>query len=77
MPTTLEQLTRQAIALSPEDRARLANLLLASLPEEADESLGEDWDQEIQRRLKSVESGAAQMFSAEDVHAEARKIFQR
>ncbi len=77
MPTPLEQLTSQAIALSPEDRARLADLLLASLPDEADEALGEDWDQEIQRRVKAVESGTARLVSAADVHAEAHKIYQR
>ena len=77
MPTPLEQLTSQAIALSPEDRARLADLLLASLPDEANEPLGEDWDQEIQRRLSAVESGTARLASAADVHAEARKIYQR
>ncbi len=77
MPSSLEQLTSQAIALSPVDRARLADLLLASLPDEADEPLGEDWDQEIQRRLKALDSGAARLVSAADVHAEARKIYQR
>ena len=77
MPTPLEQLTSQAIALSPEDRARLADLLLASLPDEGDEPLGEGWDEEIQRRLKAVESGTARLVSATDVHAEARKIYQR
>ena len=77
MPTPLEQITRQAIALSPEDRARLADLLLASLPDEADEPLGDEWDQEIQRRLEAVESGTARLVSAADVHAEARKIYQR
>ena len=77
MPTPLEQLTSQAIALSPEDRARLADLLLASLPDKADEPLGEDWDEEIQRRLSAVQSGTAQLVSAADVHAEARKIYQR
>ncbi|MBL0088381.1 MAG: addiction module protein [Ideonella sp.] len=77
MPTSLEQLTSQAIALSPEDRAHLADLLLASLPDEADEPLDDAWDQEIQRRLKAVESGAARLVPAADVHAEARKICQR
>ena len=77
MPTTFEQLSSQAIALSPEDRARLADLLLASLPDGADEPLDEAWDQEIQRRLKAVESGTARLVSTADVHAEARKIYQR
>jgi putative addiction module component (TIGR02574 family) len=77
MPTTLEQLTSQAIALSPEDRARLADLLLASLPDGADEPLGEAWDLEIQRRIKTIESGTARLVSATDVHADARNIYQR
>ena len=77
MPTPLEQLTQQAIALSPEDRARLADLLFASLPDEAEEPLDQAWDQEIQRRMKAVESGTAKLVSAVDVHAEARKINQR
>ena len=77
MSTTLEQITSQAIALSPEDRARLADLLLASLPDEADEPLDEAWDQEVERRVKAVESGAARLVSATDVHADARKIYQR
>ena len=77
MSTTLEQLTSQAIALSPEDRAQLADLLLASLPDEADEPLDAAWDQEIERRVKAVESGTARLFSATDVHADARKIYQR
>ena len=77
MPTALEQLISQAIALAPEDRARLADLLLASLPDEADEPLGEAWDQEIQRRVTAVETGTARLVSAADVHAQARKIYQR
>ena len=77
MPTPLEQLTTQAIALLPEDRARLADLLLASLPDAADEPLDVTWDQEIQRRLKAVESGTAKLVSANDVHVEVRKIYQQ
>ena len=77
MATNLEELTSQAIALSPEDRARLADLLFASLPDDALEPLGEAWDQEIERRLNAVSSGTARLVPAADVHAEARKIYQR
>ena len=77
MPTPLEQLTSQAIALSADDRARLAELLLASLPDDADEPLDQAWDQEIRRRVNAVESGTAQLISATDVHTEARKLYQR
>ncbi len=77
MTTALEQLTHQAIALSSEDRARLAGLLLASLPEASNEALDEAWDEEIQARLAAVNSGTARLVSATEVHAQARKIYQR
>ncbi|MFO1296921.1 MAG: addiction module protein [Rubrivivax sp.] len=77
MSTTVEELATQAIALSAEDRARLADLLLASLPAEDDPDVEAAWDREIARRVAAVESGAAQLVPAEDVHAEARKIYKR
>jgi putative addiction module component (TIGR02574 family) len=77
MTATLEELTSQAIALSPEDRARLADLLFASLPDDSVEPLSEAWDQEIERRLNAVESGTARLVPAADVYAEARKIYQQ
>jgi hypothetical protein len=77
MSTPLEQLTRQAFALSAEDRARLADLLLPSLPDGADEPLDETWDREIQQRVAAVGAGTAQLTIASDVHAQTRKIHQR
>ena len=77
MPTSVESLATQAIKLSEEDRARLADLLLASLPEGLDPDVDAAWDQEIKRRVNTLESGAAQLVSAADVHAQARKIYQR
>ena len=77
MPTSVEQLATQAIALSPQDRAQLADLLLASLPDDADTEVDSAWDQEIMRRVAAVESGTARLVSAADVHADARKIYQR
>lgn len=77
MSTTVEELASQAIALSAEDRARLADLLLASLPAEEDPDVEAAWEQEVARRVAAVESGAAPLIPAEDVHAEARKIYRR
>lgn len=77
MSTPLEQLTRQAFALSEEDRARLADLLLASLPDGAQEPLDAAWDREIEQRVKSLQTGTATLIDASDVHADARKIYQR
>ena len=77
MQTTFEQLSGQAVVLLPRDRARAFYLFLASLPDATAEPLDEAWEQEIQRRLKVVESGMARLVSASDAHAEARKIYQR
>ena len=77
MSTTVEALATQAIGLSIEDRARLADLLLASLPEGEDPEVDAAWEQEIQRRVDAVESGTARLISAAEVHVQARKIYQR
>ena len=76
MPNSVEELASQAIELSAEDRARLADLLLASLPDEEDADVDAAWDQEILRRVSAIESGTARLVSAADVHAQARKLFQ-
>jgi putative addiction module component (TIGR02574 family) len=77
MPRLLEQLATQVIALSPENRARLTDLLLASLPDAADAEIEAAWEQEIRRRVAAIEYGAARLVPVADVHAEARKIYQR
>ena len=77
MPTSVEELAVQAIALSPEDRARLADLLLASLPDAEDAEVDAAWDRELKRRLDSIETGTARLAPAEEVHAEARRIYGR
>ena len=75
MPTLVEELSERARALSPEDRALLAEHLLETLPDEAESEAEAAWDGEIARRVEQVKSGTARLFSAEDVHAEARRIY--
>ena len=77
MPASVEELATQAIRLSPEDRTRLADLLLASLLEEEDAEVETAWDHEIRRRVDAVDSGTARLVSAAEVHVQARKIYQR
>lgn len=76
MTTLVEQLTIQARALPAEDRARLAEELLASLQDDPQSEADAAWDLEIGRRVEQVRSGAAKLVSAEDVHAEARQIYR-
>ena len=78
MTTLVEELTQRARTLSAEDRARLAEDLLASLEAESDSGAESDaaWEQEIQRRVAEVKSGTAKLVSAEDVHAETSSLYR-
>ena len=80
MTTLVEELTQKARTLSPEDRARLAEDLLASLEDggsESDSEVGSAWEQEIRHRVEDVKSGTANLISAEDVYAETRRIYRK
>ena len=77
MSASVEALAAQAINLSPEERAQLADLLLASLPDESDPEVDAAWEKEIQRRADEVRAGSARLVSAEEVHVAARKIYER
>jgi putative addiction module component (TIGR02574 family) len=76
MPDLTEELTQKARALPPEDRARLAEELLASLHENADSEIEAAWDEEIRRRIMEIESGTAKLIPAEEVFAEIRQMLK-
>lgn len=76
MPTLVEELSARAKGLSAEDRARLAEELLESLQGESDVEAEAEWDREIERRVAEIESGAAHLIPAEEVHAEARRLIR-
>ena len=77
MTTLVDELSARAKTLSVQDRARLAEELLASLDQEPDSEVDAAWDREIQRRVAEVESGTVALVSSEDVHAEARRLIRR
>ena len=76
MSTLVEELSARAKTLPAEDRARLAEELLDSLQEESDTAAEDAWDREIERRVAEIEAGA-KLISAEEVHAEARRLIRR
>lgn len=51
MAMTIEEPAAQAIALCAPDRARLADLRLASLPAAEDADVDGAWDQEVRGRV--------------------------
>lgn len=77
MSSLVDELSARAKTLSAEDRARLAEELLESLQGEADADAEAAWDLEIERRVAEIESGAARLIPAEEVHAEARRLIRR
>lgn len=74
MPDQVTELTQRAHALPPEDRARLAEALLASL--EGDDDTGSAWDEELRKRIEEVESGAVKLVSANEAFARVRRALR-
>ena len=77
MTTSVENLVEQASKLSPEDRTHLADLLFASVPDDESAEVDASWEEEIRRRVDAVRAGTVQTISSEDVHAQARQLYQR
>ncbi|WP_395686215.1 addiction module protein [Caenimonas koreensis] len=73
MNTTLvEELSRRARELSPEERMLLAEGILATV-HGVDEDVDAAWDAEINRRVAEIESGSAHLIPAEEVFARLRR----
>ncbi len=59
----------EALALSEEDRGKLAEKLLESLDASVDPGAEEAWAAEIQRRLARIEAGQAKSISMSEAIA--------
>ena len=76
MSTMLKELEHQARSLSPEERARLSDVLLESLRDAPVAEIEAAWDLEIEKRVAAFDRGELATFSAEEVFAEARRPAQ-
>ena len=70
MGRKLELLEAEALQLSASERAAFAQVLLASLDEDAE--LEEAWAMETERRISDIESGTVQTISIADALAQVR-----
>jgi putative addiction module component (TIGR02574 family) len=77
MSATVEQLERDALALPPQERARLTEKLWASLQDTTCLEVSQEWLDEIERRCKEIDEGRAQMIPGEEVLREARVLLDR
>ena len=71
----LNDILRDTLSLGAQERASLAEQLLASLDELEPGELDRIWEEEAERRLRDVKSGAARTYSATEVHQKAKLIF--
>jgi putative addiction module component (TIGR02574 family) len=69
MRTVPNSLEAELLRLPARDRARIAELLLASLDEEAESDVDEAWAAEAERRLAELRAGTVTGVPAADVHA--------
>ena len=76
MPDLVAELSAQARALPPEERARLAEELLASL-DPHDPDVESAWDVELRRRIDEVERGGVQLIPASQAFSRARHALKR
>lgn len=74
MPSSLKDMEQLAPALAVEERAQLAESLLASLQVPPLSEIETLWDQDIQARVAAYDRGETQTYAAEDVFAEARRL---
>ena len=71
MPTPLASLEAEALKLPPEERAALADHLLASLSIER--GIDEAWGAEIEYRIAEIEAGRMALVPAEQAIARAKQ----
>jgi putative addiction module component (TIGR02574 family) len=74
MSPNFAQVESQVRQWPPEERARLAEILLESLAELSAPSVQEAWDAEIRARVAAYERGELELVPAEEVFASARKL---
>lgn len=73
--SVVNELVERARALSPDERVRLLDLVLASLHvDDATDDAMRAQDAEIERRIRMHERGEGTLHDADDVMAEARQI---
>ena len=71
---SLSELEKEVRALSAEERARPAEVLLESLRASPAADIEAAWNREIEARIAAYDRGEVEVFAAEAVFAEARRM---
>lgn len=73
MARPLEVLSQELLSLPRKERADLVLRLIRSLDEGAEEEVDAYWKEELVRRSQQLETGEAELISAEEVFRKARE----
>ena len=76
MTDLVAELSQRASELAPEDRARLAEELLASIEGHLEPEVDAAWDEEIRKRIAEIESGTVKLILADEVFERVRRTLQ-
>jgi len=74
MSTLLTTLEQQARTLAPDERARLAEVLLESLHDTSLPEVEAEWQREIEKRVAAYDRGETQVYIAQEVFAAAKRL---
>ena len=70
---TFRVLEKEVLELPPRSRVRLAEGIIESIDNYATPELEAAWDDEIERRVKQIQTGAEKGIPAEEVMRDARR----
>ena len=70
MRRDVKELIREAAQLPETDRAALAGAMLESLEPQPNAEVAAAWSREIERRVREIDAGSAELIDWEDVRAE-------
>lgn len=65
---SIKDLEAKAMKLDPEERVRLGEKLLGSVPPTLD--FEDEWTEEVDRRVEEIRNGTAKLVSSEDMFRE-------
>jgi putative addiction module component (TIGR02574 family) len=74
MSDPVTELSRRALQLCPEDRARLAEELLGSLEGELEPEVDAAWDKDLCKRVAEAARGTAKLVPVDEVFARVRRV---
>ena len=70
------ELLKKALALPASERADLVGSLLESLDDMRDPSVAAAWDEEVDRRIADIDSGAVKPVSLEEARRHLSSVIE-